>query len=537
MNEALKKRCSIIFLLSSAFFLVIIFNLYRIQIWHTEFYKELGTQQYYGLVKQSPPRASVFDRNGTVIAMNQELISAFILPKHIKHRTQLETYLSKEFPHILDQLRTKNGKRFIYVKRRLSPEQIASIKEEKIDDIHFVHEPSRFYPVPAVAPLIGHTDIDNNGVEGIELTYNEQLAGSPAVFHLAKDARSGQFHFSKNETTSLKEGTPLYLSIDSDIQFLAYEAVKMAVEQSHAQEGSALVINPDNGEIIAMVNYSAPGYGNDTVKNRPVTDAYELGSVIKTFAALAALEENVVTMDETIDCKNSLTTYIDGRKINTIAPHGLISFKQVVAFSNNIGSAIVSKRLDEKLYDHYVRLGFGKKTGIAFPGENAGFVQHPSCWSKQSIISLSYGYEITSTLLQLACAFCIIANGGYPITPSLLLTYTPIPKTAPLYSSESLNAIREILEHTTEHGTTRRARINGYRIMSKTGTANLLINGSYRDTENIFTCAGIIEKNSYRRVMVTFVKQARGNRLYAATVAAPLFEKIAKHLLIHDKII
>ena len=159
-------------------------------------------------------------------------------------------------------------------------------------------------------------------------------------------------------------------------------------------------------------------------KNSIITDAYELGSVIKVCAALAALEENVVTPDELIDCKNTETTYIDGRKINTVKAHGIIPFTDVIAFSNNIGIAIVAKRLDKKLYDHYKRLGFGTKTGIEFPGENSGFVNPPEKWSKQSIISLSYGYEISATILQLACAFCTIATGHH-VVPTLLIRSYP----------------------------------------------------------------------------------------------------------------
>jgi cell division protein FtsI (penicillin-binding protein 3) len=191
------------------------------------------------------------------------------------------------------------------------------------------------------------------------------------------------------------------------------------------------------------------------------------------------------------------------------------------------------------MYDHYTRLGFGRKTGIAFPGEHPGFVNHPDNWSKQSIISLSYGYEILATILQLACAFCIIANNGYPVTPTLELTQQPYGKAGlPLYDTEPLETIKSILEHTTEHGTSKRAHINGYRIMSKTGTAILLIDGVYVDKKNLFTCSGIVEKGDYKRVIVTFINQAQSTRqLFASGVAAPLFEHVAQHVLINDHIV
>jgi len=323
---------------------------------------------------------------------------------------------------------------------------------------------------------------------------------------------------------------------------------------------------------------------------------------MKVCAALAALEEGVVTPQELIDCKNTLTTQVDGRTINTVQAHGIIPFTDVIALSNNIGIAIVAKRLGTTLYDHYKRLGFGTKTGIEFPGENSGFVNPVDKWSKQSIISLSYGYEVSATILQLACAFCTIAT-GYKVKPTLILglnpsihpfhehsgraeggqntlssnnpsldaiksipvaeesknkllyspnnnkDLTPLALSVPagdvskgtnvkkLYSDESRTIIKEILEKTTLYGTARRARMKGYRVMSKTGTANMLIDGKYDPEKNLYSCAGIIEKDDYQRVIVTFVKQANKKNIYASTVAVPLFESVAERMLIHDTII
>ncbi len=318
------------------------------------------------------------------------------------------------------------------------------------------------------------------------------------------------------------------------------------MEQFHAQEGAVIVMNPKNGEIIAMT--CMPDFDpNNTkqiplnhTKNRSITEEYELGSVIKVFAAMAALEEGVVTLDELIDCENVKTAYVDGRKINTVPSSvaGIIPFSEVIEKSNNIGIAKVVKRLGTSLYDHYIRIGFGKKTGIEFPGERAGFVNPPSSWSKQSLISLSYGYEITATLLQLACALCMIANNGYPIKPTLCITQKSTPQQGkPLYSSKTIATIQQILENTVLQGTAKKAHIKGYRIMSKTGTANLLINGEYSPTHNIYTCAGIVEKGSYQRVIVTFIKEVPQKNMYASTITAPLFERVAEKTLIHDKIL
>jgi cell division protein FtsI (penicillin-binding protein 3) len=261
---------------------------------------------------------------------------------------------------------------------------------------------------------------------------------------------------------------------------------------------------------------------------------------MKVFAALAALEEGVITPDEIIDCKNAKTAYVEGRKVNTVHENGAIPFWQVIAESNNIGTAAVTLRLGTKLYDHYKRLGFTETTGIGFPGEQPGFVNHPDNWSKQSILSLSYGYEVAITPLQLAQAFSIIAHNGFMIHPRLILEPEPIQKKSEetrLYSEQSISAIKDILEKTTLKGTCRRARIKGYRVMCKTGTANIITNGTYNTNINRFTCSGIIEKDGYQRVIVAYIKAPCKKGLYAATVATPLFEHVAEKILINDKIL
>ncbi len=543
-TDGLKLRASVIFFLFLALYCIIILNLYYIQIYQADFFNQLGLQQYHVTQTKTPARAIIFDRNARPLAINQDCISAFILPKQLKSRETLEKFLRAHFPHAYQQLQEKSNKQFMYIKRNLSPAQQALIATSNIPDIQLLHEPHRFYTTTTTAPIIGITDIDNKGLFGIELQYNSSLAGIQTIFCLDKDARSGFFHFKKETTNEGKEGTPIYLTIDSNLQFLVEEAVKDAVQKFDAVEGCALVMNPKNGQILAMVSY--PHFDpNDNVlvdleltKNKIVTEAYELGSVMKTFVALAALQEGMVTADELIDCKNLKTTYIDGRKINTWAPHGIIPFAEVIARSNNIGIAIIAKRLNEKMFDHYVRIGFGKKTGIAFPGENKGFINPPHQWSKQSIISLSYGYEISATLLQLACSFCMIANDGYAITPTLILgNANNSPTGQQLYATEHIQTLKNILASGTNYGTSKRAHIEGYRIMCKTGTANMLVNGHYQNNKSLFTCVGIVEKEAYQRVIVTFIKQAQGENIFASTVAAPLFERVAQRVIINDKVI
>lgn len=541
-----KLRSFFVFIFFGLLYAIIIFNLYLIQIRDTDFFTQLGSQQYNITLKQSPARAPILDRNNKFLAINHDCLSAFILPNKLTHPETLKKFLALHFPHALEQLNNKKRKHFLYIQRKLSPEQITLIKNSEISDIQLLHESNRFYPVPSTGSIIGRTDIDNNGLMGIELSCNSILAGKPSTVSLQKDARSGLFYFKKETKEQGADGAPIKLTIDSNLQFLVHEELKKAVASCGAQHAAALIMDPKTGEILSMATWpdfdpnSNEPIAQEQTKNNAITDAYELGSVIKVFAGLAALEEGVVTADELIDCKNSKTAYIDGRKINTWKENGLIPFTEVITFSNNIGIAIIAKRIGPALYTHYTNLGFGKKTGIPLPGEQKGFVNHPDNWSKQSIISLSYGYEISATLLQIGCAFCTIARNGYLVTPKLILENNTGEKkiaNKKIYSDANIATIKDILERTTLTGTSRKAQIKGYRIMSKTGTANLLIDGEYNKVRNIYTCAGIIEKDNYERVLVAFVKETTIPNAYASMIAAPLFEKIAEKMLIHDRVI
>lgn len=536
-------RTGIIFILFQILYLLIIGNLYCIQIGKHHFFLNLAERQYGAVITTYPPRALILDRHGGPLAMNQETVAAFIIPTMLKDHDVTSDFLKHNYHQAYDRLQKNMSTHFMYIARNLDKETEAFLSTSGLVDINFLKEPSRFYPIACMGTLLGFTNIDNQGIAGLELLFNEKLSGTPQIKHLLKDARSGLFHFSHEIRTQGLTGLSLTLSIDGTLQFLVHEAVKKAVQKFQAAEGCAVVMNPQNGEILAMVSYpdfdpnNLHNLDQSLTKNRVCTQVYEFGSIIKAFAALASIEEGVVQADELVDCENKITTYVEGRPINTTVSSvaGIIPFTQVIEKSNNIGIAKIVKRLGPTLYDHYIRLGFGKKTGVEFPGERDGFVNAPENWSKQSIISLSYGYEINATVLQIAQAFSVIANNGFFVQPTLLRTCA-LPKKERRYGHQSCAIMQTIMENTVLHGTAKKAQIKGYRVMSKTGTANLLVNGVYDETKNCYSCGGIVEKGLYQRVIVVFIKQASQKGLYASTVAAPLFEAVAERTLIHEKI-
>lgn len=526
------------------FYVIILAHLYRIQIYQRSFYLHLAQQQYQTTITKHPARATIHDRNNQPLALNKDSFAAFIIPNKIATMEPLERFLKKRFPAALDRLYKNPDAHFLYVKRNLSEDELELIKKNNLADLHILQEPNRWYPHQSLGHIVGITDIDNKGLFGIELLYNKTLAGTPSTFVLEKDARSGYFYIQKQTKIEGTQGQPIQLTIDADLQFLVTDELKNTVNTFQAQEACAIIINPANGEILTMAQY--PNFDpnqHDSIdqqltKNRSVTEVYELGSVMKVFSALAALAEQVVTANEPIDCLNSKSAIIDGFTITTWRAHEIIPFSEVIQFSNNIGIATVAKRVGTKLYDHYKKLGFGQKTALKWPGQQAGFITPPAQWSRQSIISLSFGYEISANILQLAQAFCIIANNGYSINPTLVVHQKSALSTVPLYPLELITIVREILEKTVKEGTARKAALQGFTVMGKTGTANMVIDGKYSKEHNTYTFAGILEKDDYKRVIVTFVKDVPNNQhLYASSVAAPLFERIAENLVIHEKMV
>lgn len=553
MTSAQRLRIMLVFFGLCAAYGTLLVSLFSLQITHHARYTKLAHNQYSVTVVQHPPRAEIYDRRGTALALNQQSYALFITPSSLHEPEKTRAFLKKHFPDALPRLESHRTSHFLYVKRRLTDSEIAHINKSGLEDLHILNEPCRMYPMAATSPIIGMTDIDNHGIAGIELVCDTILAGSPTTYAIERDARSGHCYWAKETRVAGTHGSPVTLTIDADLQFMAYEELKTTLDTYQSKEGAVLIMDPSNGEILVAAHMPdcipSPHQpcSLDALRARPFTDAYELGSVMKAFLALALVAENAIDPEEVIDCENVKTTHINNWRINTWKAQGLLSFSEVIEQSNNIGTSKLAVRLGTKLYDHYRRCGFGEKTGITFPGEHKGRVNHPSTWSKPTIFSLSFGYELSATLLQLACGFSLFARDGYPVTPKIILS--PIVQhsigkptntnTAEkrLYSHEAISTMRDILQRTVDTGTARRAHIDGYTIMGKTGTANLLVDGHYEPTKNIFTFVGLVERDMYQRIIVVFVKEACKKDIYASTVAVPLFERIAHNMLIHEKVL
>ena len=533
-------RSIIIVFLFFILYAIIAINLYFIQIKHSTFFKNLAEKQYNVTIQSYPSRGYILDRNDNPVAINNDSLAIFILPKELSNKEQTLQFLKENFSQAYQRFIDYQNKNFMFVKRNLTQEEIEKVSNANIADIHFLKESSRFYPYESLSTIIGITDIDNNGLFGIEQLYNKQLQGTPTTYNLKKDAKQKHFYFAQETMHQGICAQQVKLTLDADLQFKFQNVLDQTVNSCNAKEAAAICLNPETGEILAMV--SNPNFDPnmtkdidmEKTKNRPITECFEFGSVFKVFTALACLEEKLVSIDEIIDCENTKETKIDHLRVRTVTPNGKIPFLDVIKFSNNIGIVKVAKRLGYELYNYYKLLGFGELTGLNIHGEQKGFVNHPSNWSAYSIQSLSYGYEITTNLLQLARAFSLIVNDGYLITPSIIKTDT-IKKIGPLISQKTIQDLRLILEEAVKEGSGKKAKIDGYKILGKTGTANLLVDGIYDDDKHLYTFMGAVEHDNYKRVIVAYIRETK-NISYASLIAAPLFRSLAEALLLHDQI-
>jgi len=531
-------RSLFVLIICSIIYGVIAFNLYLIQIQQNNFFKNLGEKQYNVTMQTFPPRAYIYDRNHNPVAINKDSFAVFILPKTLINKEETLNFLQKHFPQSHQRFSENQQKSFMFIKRNLSQQEIDLIKNSNIIDLHLLKESSRFYPYECMGPVLGITDIDNHGQFGLELQYNQKLQGTPTTFKLKKDAKSHHFYFSKEMTEQGVDGEPINLTIDAVLQHKFQTILDEAVDNYGAAEAGALAIDPVTGELLAIVSYphfnpnDTKQLNMETTKCRPISNCFESGSVIKVFAAVAALQEGATTLDEVIDCENTKETYIDHLRVRTVYPGGKIPFIEVMQHSNNIGIVKVMKRIGTDLYDYYTLFGFGKITGLHFPGEQKGFVNHPSNWSAYSIQSLSYGYEITTSLLHLARAYSLLVNGGYLVTPKLIKDGL-VESTGPLISQKTLGDMKEMLQSVVELGCGKKAFIPGYTIYGKTGTAEILENGKYNEDRRLYTFLGAIEKDSYLRVIVCYVKDSK-RATYSSMVTAPLFRKLAESMILHE---
>ncbi len=510
-----------------------ILRLFYIKLFYKKILNSYSNQQYFKYIPQFILRATILDRNNNIVAENKEFFSVCYSPT-INPSQETLSFLKKEYPEIYKKINKNKKTHFFYLKRKINNSEIDYLKNKNLEDIIFIKEYERIYPHKFLSPIIGMVDIDMKGIAGIEFSIDNILKQEITT--------EKKLFFESSSYDEEQQKDAVILTIDSILSHKIYRIIKNALEKYNSENITVVVMNPENGDILSIVQFPYFDIENketsdfNYLKPISVTNSYEFGSIFKAFCMLSAFEDGVVTSDEIIDCKSTKHTFIKHFPVNTWKAHGEIPFKTVIRESNNIGIAQIAMRLDKKLYDYYKKMGFIKKTNIELPGEAPGNMTHPKHWYAQSILSLSYGYEISATLLQLVQAWSLFTNYGKTTSPRITLN-KKIKTSDQIFKTSSIEQSREIIEYTKERVPRQYWKIfEDVKIFGKTGTANVLENGIYNPNKNTYVFVGNIEKKNYKRIIGVYVRRCKISDVYASTVAQPIFFEIAKTILIHDKI-
>lgn len=506
-----------------------------------DFLQQQGDARYLRVVTEQAHRGVIMDRNGEPLAISTPVDSIWANPRELVQAPaqwpQLARALSLDLGELKDKLARNSQREFIWLKRHVSPQLAQAVLNLQIPGVDSQREYHRYYPAGEVtAHLVGVTNIDDAGQEGIELAYNNWLKSTPGSKRVIKD-RLGRAVEDVEQVSAPQPGQDLILSIDRRIQYLAYRELMSAVEKNRAVSGSAVVLDARTGEVLAMVNQPSynPNNRNDRdsahLRNRAMTDMFEPGSTIKPFTVAAALEQGQFKPGSVVDTTPGLLRV--GRKtIRDERNYGIIDVSTIIQKSSNVGASKMALSIPPKaLWQTLTNVGFGFDSGSGFPGEAMGQLTNYSGWSELQRATLSFGYGLSVTALQLARAYTVFANDGVLLPVTLLrkasLPDQISPEPERVMSKATARAIRHMLERVVKKGGTgTRAQVRGYRVAGKTGTAKVSGPGGYTGHDYTSVFAGMAPASNPRLVMVVVINEPRGDEYYGGLVAAPVFSRV-----------
>jgi cell division protein FtsI (penicillin-binding protein 3) len=556
MKLSPEKSCKIRIVLMGVgftlFFLAVVGRGFWVQVIERDETVARARRQYKRIIPLTPRRGAIYDRNGAELARSTGVDSIFAEPLRIGDVDATVRALAGPLGMSGGALRKKltTTRSFVWLKRKVQPDQSAKIRGLGLPGIAFTKEHQRFYPNGSLAAqLLGFTGLDPRGLEGLERYYDGQLLGQEGFLVTAKDGRRKGLGASDKVVQGGSHGNSLYLTVDRNLQYLAEKELGVALQENNARAGSVIVLDPVSGDILAMANQ--PTYNPNAFsrypashrRNRAVCDEFEPGSTLKVFLIAAALNENLVQPTAMVDCENG-SYRVGGMTIHDHHPYDHLSVADVLKMSSNIGSAKIGKKLERQRYfDYLTRFGFGEKAGIDFPGEVAGQLRRPELWFEGDLAAVSFGQGMTVTALQLARATAAIANGGLLMKSDLVrqvindrgeVVERKPPQVLRRVVSEKVAAqVGAMMESVTrEGGTGTLAAVPGYRVAGKTGTAQKVdpVTGGYSADKRVASFVGFAPVDNPRLVIVVMIDEPR-TQVYGGLVAAPVFSRIAGQAL------
>ncbi len=505
-----------------------------LQVLNSDFLQSQGNQRHSRLVKDNSHRGMVLDRHGSPLAVSTPVDSVWAHPPTLagerRKWARLAALLDITPGEFAQLVRKHEGREFMYLKRHVPPELSERVMALKVSGVALQREYRRYYPLGSVAGhVIGFTNIDDQGQEGIELAYDASLRAVPGAKRLLRDLQGNAVEVAESVVLP-KPGKDLTLSLDRRIQYLAYRELKAAVSEHGARAGSAVVLDASTGEVLALVNEpdfnpnNRAGLHSGLFRNRAVTDLFEPGSTLKPFTIAAALESGKYSPGSVIDTTPGVLQVGD-RTFRDVHNYGVLTVAGVIGKSSNVGISKIALTLNKKnMWDMLHQAGFGQPTGVQLPGEVPGLLNPYSKWVPVDQASISFGYGISVTPLQLARAYLAIANDGLALPVTLQHTETVAPGER-IMSAKNARRLQSMLElAVSDAGTGRAARVADYRVAGKTGTVRKLTPSGYSDEKYVAWFAGFAPLESPRLVMVITVDEpARGGAYYGGEVAAPVF--------------
>jgi len=510
-----------------------------VQIINSDFYQRQGEARYLRELPINTSRGMITDRNGEPVAVSTPVASIWVNPQELMRSPdripELATALGMPLDELTSKLSQKADKEFMYLRRRINPDDAEKVVALKIPGVASQREFRRFYPQgEAMAHVLGFTNIDDRGQEGLELAFDEWLRGKAGAKRVIRN-RKGET-VESDLLRAAEPGKDLTLSIDRRIQFLAFKELRNALIENKAAGGSMVIMDVATGEVLAMVNLptynpnAVGGAAPDTRRNRAVTDLVEPGSTMKPLTIASALQSGVVTKDNTVDTNPGYMAI--GRYTIKDVPrnNGVLNVTGVITRSSNIGAAkIAAKMPDQVFYDHVHSFGYGSAPHSGFPGESAGVLPRPARWSGSSKTTMSYGYGLNVTPLQIATAYSALGNGGKLIAPTFVKGQRNEGKQ--IIDENIAKEVVAMMETVVTQGGAKQAAVLGYHVAGKTGTARKAGPGGYERGHYNALFAGVVPASNPRFATVIVINDPQAGKYYGGLVSAPVFHNVMEGAL------
>jgi cell division protein FtsI (penicillin-binding protein 3) len=528
-------------------------RLYQLQVLRYDHYAGKAERQQQRVVTLDPPRGTIYDAQGRELAVSVQVDSAYAVPPQIEDPIAAARALAEVVPGLDARKLARqlaSDREFVWVARKLDPPVAAAVRRLGISGIDFLPESKRYYPMRELASqILGYVGTDNHGLAGLELLYDEQVAGKPVIRTVLRDARRGTVVSPELSFADPEPGADLHLTLDAAIQHVVERELAKTVQEKGASRGMAVFLDPKTGGVLAMASY--PGfdpnefgeYPSSRWRNRAIADVYEPGSTFKIFTAAAALGSGIVRAEDVFDCEmGGVVVY--GKLIRDHKPFGQLTFAEVLAKSSNVGVIKAALLIgDERLYSAVRGFGFGEPTGIDLPGESGGIVHPLERWNNRAKAYVSFGQGISVTPLQLTRAVAAVANDGLLLKPHMVAAvgrggdrvpkYPQPPVVGKPITPETARELKRLLEGVVIGGTGRAAGVPGYHVAGKTGTAQIPVAGGYHGSLYLPSFVGFAPANNPAIVGLVAIAEPKGFAYHGGQVAAPVFGAVARQVLLY----